>query len=222
LKKLLLMCIAAGFFSGETALADMPTMPALYAESNWTGLYVGGNGGWAWDSTSWRQDVTDNTTGGFGGNGGLIGGTIGYNFQTGPWVFGIEGDADSAFDLKPTKVGVCPDLCQTDIHWLATARGRVGYASNAFLTYVTGGAAWAHLENTIVGTPIPPASVTGSGWTAGFGLEVIVAPNWTVKTEYLHVEIGGTPVCPAASCGADVNSTFQKMEVVRTGLNYKF
>jgi outer membrane immunogenic protein len=182
---------------------------------NWTGLYIGLNGGGAWGSSDWG--------GGFGStnvSGGLVGLTLGYNWQGlgSPWVFGLEGDINWT-NIRGSYTSVlCPAGCETRNNWLGTLRGRIGYAFDRVMPYVTGGLAFGDIEVNPAG--FNGVSDTKAGWTVGAGIEAAIAPNWTAKVEYLHVDIGsvgcGVPACGAAT-GADLRAN-----VVRAGLNYRF
>ncbi|HLL29290.1 MAG TPA: outer membrane protein [Xanthobacteraceae bacterium] len=177
---------------------------------DWTGFYAGINAGYGWGSS--RFDFGAAGANHIDTSGGLVGGTLGYNYQIGQTVLGLEGD----FDWQDVKSnGVCvAGVCQTKSNWLSTVRGRLGYAFDRFMPYVTGGAAFSEVKANIPG--VGSASDTRTGWTVGGGAEYAFAPNWTVKAEYLYVDLG-TLNCPA--CGANVKV---KENVVRAGLNYKF
>src|SRR3981081_4129547 len=103
---------------------------------NWTGLYVGINGGGAWGSSRW------DSTGSFDTSGGMIGGTVGYNWQFGTWVVGLEGDIDWA-NIKGTTNPGCGGGCSSETTWLGTARGRLGYSFGPWMRCGTAGAALA-------------------------------------------------------------------------------
>ena len=129
--------------SGSAAGADLSPRyqpvargPVYAAVYNWTGFYLGINGGGGWGRSQW--DGVD----GFDVSGGLIGGTIGYNWQVGQLVIGAEGDIDWS-GMGGTSTVLCPPGCTTRNDWLATVRGRVGYAFDRFLPYLTGGLASA-------------------------------------------------------------------------------
>src|SRR5438105_5538161 len=95
--------------------------PAYYAGYNWTGFYLGINGGGGWGRSQW--DGVDR----FDVSGGLIGGTIGYNWQINRFVVGVEGDIDWS-GIRGTTTAFCAPGCNTRNHWLATVRGSLGYA----------------------------------------------------------------------------------------------
>jgi outer membrane immunogenic protein len=171
---------------------------------SWTGFYVGINGGYGWGSSSWDGIP------GFSPQGGLVGGTAGYNWQIGQWVWGLEGDIDWS-DIKGSTTTNCFGGCQTSNNWLSTVRGRVGYAVDRWLPYITGGAAFGDIKAT---TPGLSADNTNAGWTVGGGVEFAFAGPWSAKLEYLYVDLGNTNV------GAE-NVDF-RTNIVRAGINYKF
>jgi outer membrane immunogenic protein len=176
---------------------------------SWTGFYAGINGGYGWGgSTSFSAPFASTS---FDTSGGLVGGTLGYNYQMNQIVFGVEGDIDASW-IKGSSI--CGGLtCETKNSWLGTARGRVGYAFDRFMPYVTGGAAFGDVKNTI--TPIGSASQTRAGWTVGGGLEANLYGPWSAKVEYLYVDLGSG--APVAGSSADFKSN-----IVRAGLNYHF
>jgi outer membrane immunogenic protein len=179
---------------------------------NWTGFYLGINGGGGWGTSQW--DGIDN----FDVSGGLIGGTIGYNWQVNQIVLGAEGDIDWS-GIKGTTNVLCPTGCETRNKWLVTARGRLGYAFDRFLPYVTGGLAAGDINATRPG--FPGGSNSSAGWTLGVGLEVGVVSNVSVKAEYLYVDLGNFNC--GFNCGlvATGNTSFNA-NLFRGGLNVRF
>jgi len=140
------------------------------------------------------------TTGSLSDNGGVVGGTLGANFQSGAFVFGVEGDWDYSAINTGTTSSICTfsGNCQTGNNWLATARGRAGYAADRVLLYATAGGAFANVQTNFNGTT---TSHTQSGWTAGAGIEWAFADNWTAKVEYLYVNLGnGSVTCVSPTC----------------------
>jgi outer membrane immunogenic protein len=198
--------------------ADLPVRPTVKAPPyvpqayNWSGFYFGINGGYGFGTSSWIG--TDN----FNINGGLVGGTAGYNWQVGQAVFGLEGDGDWSGIRGSTTTG-CPAGCETRNDWLATFRGRLGYAADRFLPYVTGGLAVGDIKAT---TPGFPGIDTGrAGWTVGGGVEFAIAGPWTAKLEYLYVDLGSANC--GFSCGTFTPDNVDlKTNIVRGGINYKF
>lgn len=203
--------------------ADLPRKAPQYTSYeapgfSWSGLYVGINGGYGFGASDWSSTVTSGSP---KLKGALAGGTVGYNFQTGIWVWGLEGDLDASW-IKGTDTGgsgVCTGTgCETKNSWLGTARGRIGYAFNRWLPYLTGGAAFGDVKmspNTGL-----TATKTQVGWTLGAGVEYAFMGPWSAKVEYLYTDLG-KPTCAAPTCGVDTTVTF-KTSTVRAGVNYRF
>ena len=201
--------------------ADLPRKAQRYyapAGFSWTGFYVGINGGYGWGTSNWSSTAT---TGNLKPAGWLGGGTIGYNLQTGPWVWGLEGDIDySAIKGSGVGTGICAGLgCETRNRWLATTRGRFGYAVwDRWLPFVTGGAAFGDIKMS----PNNGLSETKTqvGWTVGGGVEYAFLGPWSAKVEYLYVDLG-KPSCSIATCGVATDVSFHS-NIVRGGINYRF
>ncbi|WP_162826680.1 outer membrane protein [Pseudolabrys taiwanensis] len=198
--------------------ADMPqpaykAPPVYIAPFTWTGFYVGVNGGYMRGTSQWTGGAGDFSV---SPNGWMIGGTLGYNIQTGNWVWGVEGDIDYA-NLKGTTNGC--SSCTTKQTWLSTVRGRIGWAFDRWMPYITGGGAFG---NAYVSTAGGSVDRTKGGWTAGGGLEWAFADRWSAKAEYLYVDLGSAS-CGYATCilPADATVSF-KANLVRAGVNYRF
>jgi outer membrane immunogenic protein len=176
-----------------------PSYYAPYVPYNWTGGYVGINGGGGWGSS-------DGSIIGLDTSGGFVGGTLGYNWQLGQGVFGLEGDIDWSNIRGST--GCVFTSCEIRNDWLATARMRFGYSFDRFMPYITGGLAFGGVQSEIVG--VLSTSDTKVGWTLGAGLEGVIAGPWTAKIEYLYVDLGD-----------NANLDF-RANLVRAGLNYRF
>ena len=204
-----------------------PPLPA--AIYNWTGFYLGINGGFGTGTSNWSDGVIG-TTGSFPISGFLIGGTAGVNYQIAEYVFGIEGDGDWT-NLRGNSGSTCgaisavvapPFDCQTQSQWLATVRGRVGYAFDRILLYGTAGAAFGNVQ-TGLNPPSTFDSAVEAGWTVGAGIEVAFAQNWTAKAEYLFVDLPNATCTTADNCGGAAGSIVSFNEnVIRAGINYKF
>ncbi len=213
---------------GTASAADLPRQAPVYKAPpyiapvfNWTGFYVGLNGGGAWGKSKWTGIPAD-----FDVSGGLVGGTVGYNWQFGTWVLGIEGDADWA-SIKGNVL--CPvngigATCETKNDFLATIRGRVGYAFDRWLPYVTAGAAFGTIKASSPG--YTTVDDTNAGWTVGAGMEYSFAPNWSAKVEYLYVDLGSIDCGTAALNSCNISGAGDKVDfrtnVVRGGINYRF
>jgi outer membrane immunogenic protein len=198
------MLIAAGWVAQAKA-ADLPYGPhgpytvnqPLNAYS-WAGPYLGANLGYEWGT------VFNNPTKPSGFEGGV---QAGYNWQSGPLVFGVEGDieATSADDtFAPWKFSN---------PWFGTVRGRVGYAFNNILFYGTGGLAFGELRADTFGLS---ESHTTAGWTAGVGAEFGLAQNWRAKIEYLYVDLADSNFAITGMTNG------YRFGLVRAGVNYHF
>jgi outer membrane immunogenic protein len=219
--RLILAGIAAALLTAPAARAADIVHPSYKAPAyvapaaaNWTGFYLGINGGYGFGSSDWDDPAIS-----LDPSGGLAGATLGYNWQTGSWVWGLEGDIDWADIKGDTACGI--GTCETKAEWLGTARLRVGYAGwNNWLPYFTGGAAFAGLkaDNSLSGTT---ASKTQLGWTAGVGVEYAFRSNWSAKIEYLYADLGSFDCSTACSLVTPDNVSF-KVNLIRAGINYRF
>jgi outer membrane immunogenic protein len=224
MKRLLLAGVAMLALGASSALAAdiparMPTKaPAFVPAYNWTGWYLGIQGGYGFGRSSWTDTASGLTTGGFDVDGALVGGTLGVNWQTGNWVFGLEGDG-SWSNIRGSTTVNCTPRCETRNNWLGTVRGRAGYAFDRVLPYITGGLAVGDIEAVGTGTQ----SSTEAGWTVGAGVEWALAGPWTAKVEYLYADLGKMS-CSAAVCTGVTGPTDVKLDtnIVRAGVNYRF
>jgi len=131
----------------------------------------------------------------------------------------MEGDFDWSGMKGSVGCGVGVS-CETKNSWLATARGRIGYAGfDSFLPYITGGAAFGDIEAT--NSALSSASKTKVGWTLGGGVEYAMWSRWSVKAEYLYVDLGSFDCGLACSAVTPDNVSFTA-SLVRAGLNYRF
>jgi outer membrane immunogenic protein len=232
--KRLLFAAALSFAAGQAFAADLPMPgppappPAYFPIApvyNWSGFYIGVNGGGAFGNSNWTDPI-DGPTGNFTVSGFLVGGTVGANYQLGAFVFGVEGDGDWAGINGTTFNASCAGFgCETKSNWLATVRGRAGYAWDRVLFYGTGGGAFANVQASAGALPF--YSSAQAGWTAGAGVEYAFAPNLTAKVEYLFVDLANAS-CPVGNCGgglpiAPVATTVSlNQNIIRGGVNFKF
>jgi outer membrane immunogenic protein len=216
---LLALAAASPAFAADIP-ARMPTKAAAVVQQayNWTGWYIGINGGGVFGRSNWR-DSAGLSTGGFNVNGGMIGGTLGVNWQANQWVWGLESDGDWA-NIKGSTNSNCALGCETKSNFLATFRGRVGYAGfGPVLPYLTGGLAVGDIETR---TSLGSSNTTRAGWTVGTGVEWAVVGPWTAKVEYLYADLGRAS-CSVTVCGGTGSVDVKLTEnVVRAGLNYRF
>jgi outer membrane immunogenic protein len=218
MKKILLMTtglIALGL--APAVAADLPARTytkapaAAIAINNWSGFYIGAMGGYAQENSSGVGTLS----------GGFAGGTLGYNWQTGNLVFGIE--ADAAWSDVGATVGIPGLVSVSDkIRDMGSVRGRIGYAFDSVLIYGTGGYAWAdnRLSATLLGASISDSHFL-SGWTAGAGVEVMFAPKWSVKAEYLYRSFDSQTYF-AAALPPGVATGKLNLNSVQVGVNYHF
>jgi outer membrane immunogenic protein len=228
MKKILLAGIAAAAFCGAPAIAaDMPVKGPVYKAApapmfNWSGFYVGIEGGGGWGDTEHHNVEAGGSSGIHRISGGLFGGTYGYNWQSGSWVFGLEGDI-SWSGIKRDFTGdggaFCPAAlqCQTDLRWLGTDRARVGYAWDRLLVYGTAGVAYGNVEGHILAPAFPSGNNTRAGLIYGGGVEWAIAPYWSLKAEYLRADLGDK-----VTYVGNESISLKNVDIVRVGLNYKF
>jgi outer membrane immunogenic protein len=257
LRKLLGVAAVAFLLAGapwESASAadmSMPLKAPAYAPlpSNWSGFYVGLNGGYAVGNDPFNQTLSDalatissSINSRVTPLGGLFGGQFGYNYQTGHWVFGLEGDIQWA-DQKDTAG--CGLECISEpgfgsftfgsveqkITWFGTARGRFGWANDGWLLYVTGGGAWGGISTTTavsdpgIVSASNSASFTKGGWVVGGGTEVRIAGPWTAKFEYLYMDLGSisdTSILTDVTSEPFTTKSWIHDNIVRAGFNYNF
>ena len=198
------VALAAGLAAAGTAVAaDLPRGPTPYysapaAVYNWSGPYAGLNIGYEWGKVS----NTPGAPAGFAG-----GGQLGYNWQSGQFVFGGETDlqlsaADDTF--APYKFSN---------PWFGTLRGRAGFAFNNVLLFASLGLAYGDLKGQLLGLD---ETKTEFGWAGGLGAEYGFSPNWSAKVEYLYMDL--------ASRGFSITGMDNglRANMVRFGLNYHF
>jgi outer membrane immunogenic protein len=225
---ILVACVVMGAMSAQAAdVSPRSSPPPVYKAApetpfDWTGFYAGINGGYAWGQSSWSDPAVGMGSGNFHTSGGLVGGQLGYNWQIGSAVLGIETDADW-MNLKGNTAGlagVCladgGGLCQTQQSWVGTTRARLGYVYGRWLPYVTGGVAYGNIQAV---QPSGTTTNTNVGWTAGAGVEAALDRNWSAKLEYLHVDLGTATLMGSAS-GTPTLAVPVSNDLVRAGVNY--
>jgi outer membrane immunogenic protein len=252
--------------------ADLPVYskaPAVAAVYDWTGFYIGTNLGYSWGRGSTDGNVTGtqnvsvfrtagptlvssvNTTlgalpliGRADVNGFIGGGQLGYNWQRGTWLLGLESDIQ--FSSERASGDVCTATCPAGfvftrdykLDWFGTARGRVGFIpADRLLLYVTGGLAYGGFSGSSWTLPLDIGtwSRTSVGWTVGAGVEAALGNDWSVKFEYLYMDLGHAGGSSATNTIATTvrattttttlaylfNTRFTD-SIARVGLNYHF
>lgn len=206
-----LFLLAATGSARSADLALRPSYPTVPVD--WAGVYVGFNAGAAWGQAKW-VGVSANT---FGVSGATAGPTVGYNFQNGSWVWGLEGDFDwSAISGDSVS---CPLNCAASNNWMGTARARFGYSFGRFLPFVSGGLAFGDIKAS--GTNFTGIDETKLGWVAGGGIDFSFSPNWIGRLEYIHVDLSELRCGPGCNGGAPNTVKFQA-DNFRAALVFKF
>lgn len=225
MKKLLLISAALVL----TAIAS-PSMAAVgdgsadgpNATYNWGGFYAGINGGYGWGD---QRFSVSSGSGTYDTNGWTAGGTLGFNIDSGDWIFGVEGDYAWA-DFRGSVACATATNCDSKLDGLGTFRVRVGYdvasliGTNPLLVYGTAGFAFGEAEFKIAGAGGEASdSKMVTGGTYGAGLEYAVDKNMSVKAEYLRVDIGSDNYNLG---GTSVSGDIRPIDYARAGINFKF
>lgn len=221
--------------------AELPLKaPALVPGYNWSGLYIGGNIGYGRSSTFW-DNLEDTTLWGdnippdsfsHGVSGMIGGGQIGYNYQTGPYVFGIEAMVDASAikgdHASDTVFGAADDQFETRIKSLLLITGRIGYAWNNLLVYGKGGMASAKIHLSVSDDTGPftgagSASKWRTGLAFGAGLEYGITRNLSVGIEYDYIRLQSAQYELGDDTGSylwDVD--LRNVSLLMAKLNYRF
>lgn len=243
MKKLMTLAFAGLSWSAAAVAADLPSRkfaaPAPVAPAfTWTGFYIGANAGYAWNESRTRYsyllaDPADlpefNALGlvpqslGRNSDGFVGGGQIGYNYQMGQFVLGLEADLQyldarqqSALVVVASdgagSTGTFTTVARSRVDWLGTVRARAGFAIDRTLIYATGGLAYGRttdrsslnvsvvdIDGSLSGVWAGGKTDTRAGWTIGGGIEYAITQNLTVKGEYLYYDLGETKYLVAGS-----------------------
>jgi outer membrane immunogenic protein len=240
MKKILLMTVGiaalgmAPAVAADLAARPYTKAPAAVAIYDWTGFYIGANAGGAsshncWDLTSVGGVAIPVTAEGcHDATGAVVGGQIGYRWQSTNWVFGVEAQGDWA-DLSGSNtsspLALGPLVNHTKIDAIGLFTGQVGYAWNNVLWYVKGGAAVtnAKYDGSFLGIAIDSASETRWGGAIGTGIEFGFAPNWSVAVEYDHLFMGKQDnTFSVAGFTTRVDSIKQDVDMATVRVNYRF
>ncbi len=226
--------------------ADLPARaPAPYTKApaivqaayDWSGFYVGINGGWGTSDINWNADPFPGFPSGDEGShhasGGTIGGQVGYRWQMSSWVFGVEAQGNWA-DFNGTAASLAFPLVtnQMKVDAFGLFTGQVGYAWNNALFYLKGGAALTDNKyaGIVTATQLQLGTANDTRWggTVGVGIEYGFAPNWSAAVEYDHLfmstqNIGFTGVAPFnLGVGTRQDSIDQNIDMVTARVNYRF
>jgi outer membrane immunogenic protein len=247
MKKILLVAasLAALGAAGPAAAADLAARPYTKAPPivalayDWSGFYIGINGGWGSSHNCWTDTavlgvaIAPTAEGCHDASGGTIGGQVGYRWQSSAFVFGLEAQGNWA-DFSGTNasfatLGLATDRTRIDAFGLFT--GQIGYAWNNALLYVKGGAAVTdnRYDGLITATNTLVDRVTNTRWggTVGVGLEYGFTPNWSAAVEYDHLFMGTNSYnfisqFPIVGVNTRADSIRQDVDLVTLRLNYRF
>jgi len=215
-----------------------PAAPAVYRPPplSWTGFYIGVNLGGAWG----QRKVTDSLFGlsfdtGINKGAFIGGGQLGFNYQFGNFVLGVEGDIDGVANTNNASNGPAGPggtiLLTSNNRWIATLAGRFGVTNGYWLFYGKAGGGWVGNDDFTITNTATGASITGSsnntnsGWLVGAGIEWAFAPNWSAKIEYDYLGLNTrTFTTPAGVFIASdtFNTNNPNVQMVKVGLNYFF
>ena len=224
---------ACGVIGGAAQAADVT--PA--AGFQWSGFYLGASAGYGFGDTDYRYFPPDFTAApsvvakeppvGISYDGGMLGGQLGYNYQAGSLVLGVEADVSASAirgDRSTTEAPPCfEDGCSAEIDWFGTGRLRLGYALNDVMPFITGGAALVGLRGD---ADKGACGYNGScgyddtawGWTLGGGMEWGFAERWSAKAEYLYVYVDAPGF--SGPGGKQVSAGDLDFSTLRIGVDY--
>jgi outer membrane immunogenic protein len=246
MKKFLLATVGlvALGMAAPAAAADLPARPYTKAPAymaavyDWSGFYVGANGGWGssrncWDNTSviFGQILPARREGCPNASGAVAGGQIGYRMQSGAFVYGLEAQGDWA-DLKGSNVSLVFPMFtnQTKVNAFGLFTGQVGYAWNNVLGYLKGGAAvtndqYSGFVTGNGGLGLNSTKETRWGGTVGAGLEYGFAPDWSAAVEYDHLFMGSRDnnfAFNTTGAFARTDRISQDVDLVTARINWRF
>jgi outer membrane immunogenic protein len=219
---------ATGAMAADMSLPPAPPPVQAPPPPLWTGFYVGVNGGGAWDPTGGQNTncgsactAAETTLAGVAG-----GVQVGYNYQLGVMVIGVEGEF-SGSSLRGSYPALDTiDTLTTSVDYFGTVTGKLGVAVNRLLIYGKGGVAWVHTNNSDYDT-LENATFTSNywqmGWTVGGGAEYGLSPNWSVKLEYSLIETPNKSTTFNGPSGLFFTALLhQQISQVTAGVNYRF
>lgn len=243
---------ASGALAADLPMRSAPPAPVPYVAVpvfTWTGFYAGVNGGYAWGDKSDRNYV-ETYNGAFhlfdsvpSGtlDGGFGGGQIGYNFQSGPLVYGLEADFQGSSIQNSRNAFLSPSsgylyTGRSQLDYFGTVRARLGYSFDRWLVYATGGLAYGDVKsgfdynyNNLYFANVS-RNTTKAGYAVGAGVEYAITPNWSAKVEYQYIDLGkgkqidATEFYNGAPTGYTISTRDRNLsyQTVRGGINYKF
>jgi len=199
----------------------------------WTGFYAGIQGGGGWGQTDATFIGAPNAAGFLGSqtydtSGGFVGGVVGYNWQSGPVVFGLEGDyhwSDISGRSSEINAGF-GDTYFTKLRSFGDIKGRIGYSNGPALWFISGGAAVGDINHRYDAAAFSPFSFSQNdtrwGWTVGAGAEYMFAPNWSAKVEYNYIDLGKSTISFDPLDPTNRTEFKDTIHTVKAGVNYHF
>ncbi|KAA5599596.1 porin family protein [Blastochloris sulfoviridis] len=222
MRRITLALLATTMIAGTASAADLSARryepaAAAYAFS-WTGFYVGGHLGYGWGSNDWTAPSWAPGSVSTDFDGFVGGGQLGFNYQMGNIVLGLQGDLSGA-NLEGKVFDIDGDWLENKATWIAALTARLGFTADRALFYIKGGAAWTDVDSTaVVGNTVYSKSETRDGWTLGAGVEYAFAPNWTTFVEYDYYDFGNKNTI----FDGDLYKVDTDVSVVKVGVNYRF
>jgi outer membrane immunogenic protein len=230
---LIALGMAAPASAADMAVKASPPPMVVAPIYNWGGFYIGGNGGWGESHNCWDFVPVAGVVipGGCSDrSGGLFGGQLGYRWQSGQFVFGLEGQGDWA-DIGSSRISLINPafMTRTKVDGIGLFTGQIGYAWNAALLYLKGGAAVTSnrfdILTTLGNVGVASASSTRWGGTVGVGFEYGFTPNWSAGLEYDHLFMGNSnnsfSVANPIVAGA-LNRISQDVDMITLRVDYRF
>lgn len=262
MKKFVLAGVVLAGLGAAAAAADMaaPYQTPPAPVWSWSGFYLGINAGYSSSTEEFSQTLTmpgvvvltSPSPTRIEPGGGFFGGQVGFNWQTGPVVWGVEADWQGAQQSKTVCGGQCGNLVipgftvvnviggansvYQKVRWFSTGRARLGWAQGGALIYVTGGGAWMGIDtNESISFALTPGvtvinsaasfSDTKGGYSVGAGVEMRLWAGWTAKVEWVRLDVSGlnhTFLFAAPGGSLNTKTNHIRDDIVRAGLNWKF
>jgi outer membrane immunogenic protein len=222
---------AAPALTADLAARPYTKAPAMIAAIyDWSGFYIGLNAGGGSARNCWTNTIPSAAEGCHDATGALVGGQIGYRWQTGTWVFGVEAQGDWAdFKGSNASLSVPGATNQSKTNAIGLFTGQVGYSWNNVLWYVKGGGAVTNDKynglTTVTGSVFDQASETRWGGVVGTGVEVGFAPNWSVAAEYDHLFTGNRSLSFStipAGTPSRTDTVGQDVDMATVRVNYRW